>query len=68
MHTGMRRLYFYTMYVHLYIYTVPVTQLYLKFALERDNVVYWKTKRKIKNDLQFALIGIAFRHEGGDSK
>ena len=46
MHTGMRRLYFYTTYVHLYIYTVPVTQLYLKFA----------------------LIGIALRYEGGDSK
>ena len=22
---------------------------------ERDNVVYWKTKRKIKNDLQYRL-------------
>ena len=25
-------------------------------VLERDNVVYWKTKRKIKNDLQCACL------------
>jgi len=29
---------------------------------ERDNVVYWKTKRKINNDLQFSLSIHAHTH------
>jgi hypothetical protein len=27
-----------------------------KVERERDNVVYWKTKRKIKNDLQWRKV------------
>jgi len=40
------------MYIHIYIYIHMRAHL---GKLKRDNVVYWKTKRKIKNDLQWKL-------------
>jgi len=37
-------------------------------ALERDNVVYWKTKKKIKNDLLSVLPVSALDHSRGPRK
>jgi len=37
-------------YEHLLEHGLPVKEV-LAVPTERDNVVYWKTKRKIKNDL-----------------
>jgi len=33
-------------------YTSSITVVYMRRPSKRDNVVYWKNKRKIKDDLQ----------------
>ena len=40
---------------HYVVKLIPILFINLCFSciLERDNVVYWKTKRKIKNDFQY---------------
>jgi len=32
-----------------------------KGSIGRDNVVYWKTKRKINDDLHWVFVGIKFQ-------
>jgi len=41
-------------YAHLPVYTYVYTHTYFNYW-ERDNVVYWKTKRKIKDDLHMCI-------------
>jgi len=36
--------------MYKYIHTCIYIHIYMSAHIERDNVVYWKTKRKIKND------------------
>ena len=45
-------------YIYMYVYTCKYSTVRVYIYIQRDNVVYWKTKRKIRNDLQYIYIYI----------